>query len=267
MGYGGGSYGNDEKKVVYSEPPVMGTVVQMSSAQQPVYGNVQGQPMMGQPMMGQPMMGQPMMGQPILTTGSPRVPAPGRWLTGWCCPCGRYAALCLCGWCCPFVLVGQMHERLIARGTCWGVGARLALVTLFGEMFKSIAQGAWECGGNEFFIADKGMACELAANNNRIVSYIIDLIEAYFYLSTVIKLRRAMRKRDAIESEAGPCGNECCTSFWCMSCVLCQMFTHDNALKHEHPGYPCGCDAMGRVDNRQPYPLVMGEMEPFVHAV
>ena len=167
-----------------------------------------------------------------------RVPRPLKWLVS--CESAAFPTGTYCGlWCMsfffPFVVIGQLHERIIKRGSCQTLGWGLAFLALLANILSGVFP----------FV------------------YTIEFAVFVYY---VIKIRKAMRERDGIEAGDGPCGNECCSVMWCLPCLLSQMIWHDNVAKDERPGYPFGfCSEMGRntgpYDGNapKPYPLMEGE--------
>ena len=185
-------------------------------------------------------------GQPVQQQGAAQIiPPPGRWLTPWI---NTQPPTCIMALCCQCVYIAQLHERVVKRNSFQMVLGVLIAVKVGGEIVKRAMVGP---------IAAEYFALEGVPRQSTTAPFttLVDLAVAAVYLKYVITIRKQMRARDNIQDESGKCGTECCTSFWCQACVLCQMYTHDNKLKGL--GQPqCDCSPMGLNGN---YPLVQGE--------
>ena len=212
--------------VVISQPVQQGVVV---GAQPAMYGVVGAQPAMyGQP------------AQPYATGAAQNIAPPGRWLA----PCmSSLGPTCLMAMFCRCVYIAQLHERVVERKSFQKVLGILLAIQVLGYIMSQMGPGSvmpvqW-------------------ARYGQLWSMIIELLVAFVYLRYVITIRKKMRARDHIQDESGACGSECCTSYWCQPCVVCQMFAHDNQLKGLGPP-SCDFSPMG-MNGRQNYPLVEGE--------
>ena len=186
--------------------------------------------------------------QARMVDGSAQIHAPGRWLAP-CMPADRFNGQTFClAMCCRCIYIAQLHERVVKRQSFPKVLGILVVVQVVGWILKFY--------GEHIFI-------EVHTGNRMIDALgwlpilVTELAVGLVYLKYVIAIRKQMRARDHIQDESGACGSECCTSYFCQLCVLCQMFAHDNQLKGL--GSPsCDFSPMG-MNGRQNYPLVEGE--------
>ena len=211
-----------------------------AAATQPAKG-VQMQPLQGV-VVTQPVQGV-VVTQPLQQQGAAQIPPPGQWLTPWI---NTQQPTCIMAVCCPFVYIAQLHERVVKRNSFQRIVGILIAVRVVGEIVKRSYLGR---------ILASTYVVDLAGQLVSLGEFFVDLAVAFVYMKYVMAIRKQMRARDNIQDEGGKCGSECCTSYWCQPCVLCQMYTHDNELKGL--GQPqCDCSPMGTKGN---YPLVQGE--------
>ena len=221
-----------------------------AAATQPAKG-VQMQPLQGV-VVTQPVQGV-VVTQP-LQQGAAQIPPPGQWLTPWI---NTQQPTCIMAVCCSCVYIAQLHERVVKRQSFPKVLGILVGVQVVGWILKFY--------GEHIFI-------EVHTGNRMIDALgwlpilVTELAVGLVYLKYVIAIRKQMRARDHIQSEMGACGPECCTSYWCQCCVICQMYAHDNELKGLGP--PCvdpmspmglGLLSNQRTGEEKEYPLVEGE--------
>ena len=215
--------------VVVSQPVQQGVVV---GAQPAMYGVMYG--------------GAATPAQSYAMGTTPNVAPPGRWLAP-CMP-NQGCPMCLMAVFCRCVYIAQLHERVVKRQSFQSVLGVLVGVQVLGYIVSRMgANIAWTTSEDE----------EVAGSGEQMWNMMCELAVALVYLKYVITIRRQMRARDHIQDGSGACGSECCTSYFCQLCVLCQMFAHDNQLKGL--GSPsCDFSPMG-MNGRQNYPLVEGE--------
>ncbi|KAH8056245.1 hypothetical protein JL722_7547 [Aureococcus anophagefferens] len=186
-------------------PTVHATVVPPS---QPIVVAAQPVPVTAQ-IVGQPP-GAPPGGFVVAAAAAPR-PAPGRWIVSTfeplcdgfsCCGPPEHKASCQLWWCAcclPCVVIGQLSERVVRKGSLFGA-------FVLGEIVK-MAIGP--LGLAPFY------SLELA----------IDLLVWAIYAHYLLKIRARIRERDQIPDDGSLA--ECCCAYWCNPCVLCATAGHD----------------------------------------
>ena len=197
--------------------------------------------------------------QARMVDGSAQIHAPGRWLAP-CMPADRFNGQTFClAMCCRCVYIAQLHERVVKRQSFPKVLGILVGVQVVGWILKFY-------GEHIFIEVHTGNRMIDALDELGLPILVTELAVGLVYLKYVIAIRKQMRARDHIQSEMGACGPECCTSYWCQCCVICQMYAHDNQLKGLGP--PCvdpmspmglGLLSNQRTGEEKEYPLVEGE--------
>lgn len=193
-------------------PTVHATVVPPS---QPIVVAAQPVPVTAQ-IVGQPP-GAPPGGFVVAAAAAPR-PAPGRWIVSTfeplcdgfsCCGPPGHKASCQLWWCAcclPCVVIGQLSERVVRKGSYRGTFWWLFGAFVLGEIVK-MAIGP--LGLAPFY------SLELA----------IDLLVWAIYAHYLLKIRARIRERDQIPDDGSLA--ECCCAYWCNPCVLCATAGHD----------------------------------------
>ena len=75
------------------------------------------------------------------------------------------------------------------------------------------------------------------------VGWIFRLAAGFVYLKYVLKIRQKAAEAGGFRDHPVLCGNECCETYWCMSCIACFLMRHDIQAKQPGATYQ-GCGTM-----------------------
>lgn len=135
----------------------------------------------------------------------------GEWTDG-VCDCCSDVGMCCCGCFCAPTLTGQLYERFARSGlyerlpgaTCVTVAGLIWLLFIVGDALYSVEDSTvMSIGSALSFVGFVVLVCVLCS------------------------VRRAVRERDDIPATCCGDAEDCCTSFWCSCCTLCQLFRHE----------------------------------------
>jgi Cys-rich protein (TIGR01571 family) len=155
--------------------------------------------------------------------GAHNVPS-GRWRDGLCDCCAFgccHPLFCLTFWCYPCSL-GQVLHRMKLNFCAQPTADGQYPATSAFKIFFGIA------------IAVYLLQVILAFATGRNVGGFLSFALAIFCFIVTMLLRTNVRERYSIP---GSCLEDCCCSFWCMQCTICQLARHTADFKT----YPAGC--------------------------
>ena len=141
------------------------------------------------------------------------------------CDCFSEPAICCCTFWCPFQPIAMLFERVVHLGSYW------AIFCIIGSCYIT------------YYITDIiGTAIMLAypsldGNNNGIFPNIILIINDILFWIVIIFIvtatcivRKEIRSKYEIPEQCcgigGTFSEDCCCSFWCTTCTICQILRH-----------------------------------------
>lgn len=218
------------------QPMVQGKVIAQQPTAQPVSGQLV-QPMgaVATPM---PYNGKVMPVVQVHGVAAAQPGGPGFWRGGSGCDCCAPpggCCLCLATVCCACVVIGQLHDRVIQRGSCTSVALVIGVVIFLMEVVD-IIDGILMMG------------LDLSG-----VTWLLEAAVIYYYLS---KIRAKIVARDNIVPDRPAvcnCGGGVgCDTFFCHPCVTCWIFRHELQVQSQGQEYTQLCTPSGTN-----HPLVM----------
>ena len=154
--------------------------------------------------------------------------AEGAWSSGLCACCGdRATALDPdCGLCCTIcclapIPTGQLYERSVLKGLISRWGGRPPISGMVITMTLALLYVA-------FLICDMSAAMSPSA---AALAPVFMTIYGVLALLVLCNVRKSIRKRDNIPPGCGgEACNDCCCSFWCWECTMCQIWRHEGVV-------------------------------------
>jgi Cys-rich protein (TIGR01571 family) len=171
----------------------------------------------------------------------------GRWRDGLCDCCalgGCHAQCCLTVWCYPCALRQVLHRNKLsacANPTTNGqYPAWSAFKIFFGIVVMvyllQVIIGMVDPTTTQTTVnPNTGRSEATTRGSGDLINWIISLVLALFFFVVTMRLRSYIRNRYSIPGSA--CG-DCCCSFWCLHCTICQLARHTADYKN-HPAACC----------------------------
>jgi len=167
-------------------------------------------------------------------------PAPGprsRWRAG-LCECCSYPLSCLSTVFCEACVIGQTSSIALggSRNVCLLVGTIIFVLGVLGFALQLVSEDAVTMAG-------------------AILSYVGAVVGLFF----ICYARVAIRERKNIEGSF--CG-DCCISFWCSACSICQMLNEHGRYRGFWDGYEVLDEEAGGAAGGKPAPATVAVATP-----
>lgn len=144
------------------------------------------------------------------------------WIGG-LCDCSSEPAICCCTFWCPFQPIAMLYERVMRRGSFWILFSILGFFWLSYIILDIIGYLViWSNPGSESHQDASGILWLISD-----VEYLIFWVCAFVITCTI---RKEVRSKYEIPEQCcrngGTLSEDCCCSFWCTPCAICQIWRH-----------------------------------------
>jgi Cys-rich protein (TIGR01571 family) len=171
-----------------------------------------------------------------MSSGGPHAIPSGRWRDG-LCDCFTFGLFhplcCLAFWCTPCALGQVLHRnKLNALGGAWSDDAQAAATSAFKILF-AVA------------VISYILQVSLSAAGLPNLSSLVNMIVFIFCVVVTVRLRGHVRRKYAVPESTSCKGFEdCCCSFWCLPCTICQVSRHTADFRNHKAGC-CSDNGLG----------------------